>query len=430
MTNVVEPLDSIPFGLWVDERAKALARDPANWKNLSAGSAVEKPNGHALLADRLGVSESSLRRKDWGWRARGTIERAIVEDALDHFGLTIDELYPELVVRGSRRTLVAWCDGCGEQTTPLEDGVCPWCGGKTLGGDDAPLVACACGCGRMIRSFNAKGARVRYARGHRGDRKDILILARPFVEFLRSDVVPEYPIVAHGHYGAAARSLGTKPETLRRLLESGDPKLMMKRQSAIDMIERWARKDQPERRRRPGAPRFRDLYGKNSCPSCGGKKHPKSTRCAKCYKTNPLRRKYKYKMRSDVKISRNQLGQARKMHVEQGMSMRAIARELYPKTTYASEKSLLNALLEQMKRQGWAVRDQSTATAVANRERAFRPQCSHVFRLGPRKGQRCPKNASGEGSTTCWGHHPENIAAGVARLRSGKEARDAEGLAV
>lgn len=414
MTNLVEPLDSIPFGLWVDERAKDLARDPANWKNARAGTATDKPNGHALLADRLGVGESWLRKG--AWRTSLRVERAVVEDALDHFGSTIDELYPELAVRGSRRTLVAWCDGCGEQTTPLEDGDCPWCGGKTLGGD-APLVPCACGCGRLIRSFNAKNVRVHYVRGHKSRPKDVLIRAKPYADFIKADVVPLY-----SSNRATARALGIDEITLKRLLDSDDPHLMVTRNVVIKSIERWARLGQPERSRRPDAPRFRDLYGKTRCPSCGGEKHPKSTRCQACYSAKPLRRKYKYKMRSDVKISRNQLGRARKMHVEQGMSMRAIARELHPKTTYASEKSLLNALLEQMRRQGWTVRDQSTATAVANRERAFRPQCSHIFKLGPRKGQRCP-HGSINGDATCWKHHPERIAANLARLRAANDAK-------
>lgn len=103
-----------------------------------------------------------------------------------------------------------------------------------------------------------------------------------------------------------------------------------------------------------------------------------------------------------------------------GASARSIARGLLERgeVIAPSEKAVLMALTTAWKRRGWEVRSRSAATAKANVERGFRPQCSHVFKAGAKQGLQCPKRAVGDGGN-CWHHNPEQIAAGIARLRDG-----------
>lgn len=106
---------------------------------------------------------------------------------------------------------------------------------------------------------------------------------------------------------------------------------------------------------------------------------------------------------------------AHTMHLD-GMSARAVAREIFDDCYSASPKALCNALLTAWHARGWEVRSKSEATALANVQRGFRPQCSHVSQASGRKGVRCERRCVGN-DRTCWRHDPEHLAAGLARIR-------------
>jgi hypothetical protein len=110
---------------------------------------------------------------------------------------------------------------------------------------------------------------------------------------------------------------------------------------------------------------------------------------------------------------------AHTMHMD-GMSARAVAREIFNECYSASPKALCNALLGAWHARGWEVRGRSEATALANVQRAFRPRCSHVSQASGRKRQRCERRCVGN-DLTCWRHDPERIAQGVARVRLNDE---------
>lgn len=117
-------------------------------------------------------------------------------------------------------------------------------------------------------------------------------------------------------------------------------------------------------------------------------------------------------------VADSDLAKAHSLHLD-GMSARAIARTMLAEgiAYAASEKSLTMSLTNAWRARGWEVRSQQEATAQANRDRAFRPQCSHIHQAGPRKGQQCARRCVGN-DATCWKHDPDRIAAALDRLRS------------
>lgn len=111
---------------------------------------------------------------------------------------------------------------------------------------------------------------------------------------------------------------------------------------------------------------------------------------------------------------------AHSLHMD-GMSVRQVAREIFDDCYSASPKALANALLGAWRARGWEVRSRSDATALANRQRAWRPRCSHIHQIGERAGTRCVRQCVGN-DQTCWKHDPARIAAATARLREGSAA--------
>lgn len=114
---------------------------------------------------------------------------------------------------------------------------------------------------------------------------------------------------------------------------------------------------------------------------------------------------------------------AHAMHME-GMSLRAIARDIFDDCSSVSHKALVNALSGTFNARGWEVRRRVEATAIANRRRAFRPYCSHILVLGERKGQRCERRCVGN-DEWCWRHDPDRMAAKLAELHAQDAGRRA-----
>ena len=106
---------------------------------------------------------------------------------------------------------------------------------------------------------------------------------------------------------------------------------------------------------------------------------------------------------------------AHAMHMD-GASVRQVARDIFDQCYSASPKALANALLGAWRARGWEIRSKSEATALKNKQRAWRPQCSHVHQIGARAGARCERRCVGN-DHTCWKHGPARIAAATDRLR-------------
>ncbi|WP_217923798.1 hypothetical protein [Miltoncostaea oceani] len=120
-----------------------------------------------------------------------------------------------------------------------------------------------------------------------------------------------------------------------------------------------------------------------------------------------------------------------------GQSLRSIARQIHPRTRYASVASCANALHQQFILLGLPRRERAEATAAANRARATglsrrelkirrgdilgRPLCAGVRQQYPRKGAPCGARALA-GSKFCFAHDPARADERDAILRRAREA--------
>lgn len=152
-------------------------------------------------------------------------------------------------------------------------------------------------------------------------------------------------------------------------------------------------------------------------PRCAGRKQPRAASCWACYVDAGGHRGRKHRKGASTlqKISPEVLEEARALYAH-GKSIRACAAIVFERTSYKTVASCAEGLFSAFKRRGWALRDRACATVVANRARGWQLGCDHVIAGGKRKGEVCGRNAVGEDGK-CWHHKPENIAAGIARLR-------------
>ena len=161
-------------------------------------------------------------------------------------------------------------------------------------------------------------------------------------------------------------------------------------------------------------------------PRCSGRKSAATAKsCWPCYIDAGGHRGRKHRKGEHTlqNITVDELDRAHALY-DAGKSMRAVAAIVHPNTTYATVASCATALYEAFSRRGWPLRDRASATAAANRSRAWQLECDHVIATGKRKGELCGRRAQGDDGK-CWHHKPERIAAGIARLRALDEARSA-----
>lgn len=165
-------------------------------------------------------------------------------------------------------------------------------------------------------------------------------------------------------------------------------------------------------------------------PRCTGRKTANAASCWPCYLDAGGHRGRKHRKGDNTlrKITAAELLRARELY-DSPMSMRAVAAIVHPNTTYKSLASCTQGLFDAFARRGWPVRDQGAATAAANRERGWQLDCDHVIATGKRKGQLCGRRALGEDGK-CWHHKPEQLEAGIARLRAVDAERAGETVAV
>lgn len=117
-----------------------------------------------------------------------------------------------------------------------------------------------------------------------------------------------------------------------------------------------------------------------------------------------------------------------------GLSLRQVAKILWPRTTYKTEASCAEALFGQFNIRGWQLRPQGEVTAARNKANAqsggrrpgesepayrrriklendrYQPPCGGTVKgLGRNHGKPCPRHAMA-GSDFCWAHSPERKA--------------------
>lgn len=135
-----------------------------------------------------------------------------------------------------------------------------------------------------------------------------------------------------------------------------------------------------------------------------------------------------------IYMSEEQVVEARVLYAS-GLSLRAVAREMLPRTAYRSLDSLARSIELQFRHRGWALRRQAPVTRARNfrhglkvrgastaaysrwrRARRSRP-CAGVRTQYPRRGQPCQKPAA-RGSAYCWAHDPARAAEREAHLQA------------
>lgn len=429
-----DQIPSAPFAEWLNQRFRHYEEEQRSAGELSPAQRLcieigwSAENGPRQLYryrhQILETKENGLRVT----RHADTYRLETVQLALEHAGVDIEEIYPGLkplspAERASVRTLQAFCVECDEKVSVMADGSCAWCGTLTAGGD-GPWGSCGCGCGATIALFDRNDRPVRYRRGHapkslEKPKPDVPI--GPFHDFIQR-VVEEL-----GSKSAAATELGINRCYLNSILSGvsnrGTAKRVVKRKTVQSALRAYGSqgKGKPWK---PGAPRFADLYGQFICPQCDGEKSRAAILCKAC-RTNAGRRGRRthtrqvqaVPMRKGVKMTSRTLSEARRLHLEEGCSLRECARRLIHRTGYMNEKTMCMALSRQFKKRGWTVRDQGTATAFSNKKRVEdMPQCSFVKASGTQCSRRT-RRPSGR----CWHHEEDRIAEGIAHLRRREE---------
>jgi hypothetical protein len=73
-----------------------------------------------------------------------------------------------------------------------------------------------------------------------------------------------------------------------------------------------------------------------------------------------------YKWRTDARLTAAQVRAAHRLHVEAGLSIRELGRQMWERFGYANEKSCANSLSDLFKRAGLPARDRIEATVAAS----------------------------------------------------------------
>jgi hypothetical protein len=128
-------------------------------------------------------------------------------------------------------------------------------------------------------------------------------------------------------------------------------------------------------------------------------------------------------------MSEEQIVEARVLYAS-GLSLRAVARELHPRTAYASVDSLANSIETQFRHRGWALRRLEAVTSARNyrhglkadgaayhrwwRARRSTP-CAGLRTTYPGRGKPCRRRAV-LGGNYCAAHDPARAAERAAHL--------------
>lgn len=359
-----------PLRGWIDARLAQLEAQANGRSSLQ------------LLADELGVAERVLFR----WREENEqADLDTVEDALEHAGFRIVDLYPELEIEtvGER-----FCPRCHDTVTVSDDLRCPWCESPT---EHAPAIAakrycppcdrpvwptgegrcwrcdtpvvpipwdpCRCGCGTLVHRFARHGRRVRYVLGHnpRSRERDHEQPIGPFAEWLRAELRNLDPIEALAKRTGLARA-----DLLYVLNERGPTFSRRHMQRALWITSRGSGGKGAKMDVR--VPSFFDLYPDDArakvCPECRGPKARASEICGKCRKRrNRAERRRPERPR---RLSDELIREAYELYVgppERGV--REVADMIVSRTPYTSG-GLAFTLRTVWLRNGWDVRSYTT----------------------------------------------------------------------
>lgn len=352
---LVDLIDPTRFLLWYDDEYARLA--------------LEENNPTLVMSRRLGLGEEAMVRQVYRWRNEGKqATREFIVKVLDHAGIDIGDVYPELAVDVALE-VDAFCPRCHEIVTPIA-GECPWCDGpvKDKAGRDKgfctacntmmsrnghgecwrcgtriqsgiPIVACACDCGEMISQFDGHGRRKRYVHGHapRSLERRRDVATEPFARYLERRLHELDPI------SALAREHGIARADVVAVLRRDEPVIEREVVRRALWVFGTNGTGMP---RRPDSTSFFELYpgdGRSRiCPHCKQGKAPHAEMCKKCRRLHDPTY-----MRggppSQSRLTPEVIDRARTL-IGTGKSVAATAQIIFDDTAYASVDSLQNAL--------------------------------------------------------------------------------------
>lgn len=126
-----EPIPLKPFLDWCDKREAQLRAELDAYPAINGGGTGANPPGinpHVRLMVELGWDDAAGHRRLSRWRldsVTGMGSRELIERALDHAGVPIEDLYPDLAVEvGELRS--GYCQPCKLDVLTTND-LCPWC---------------------------------------------------------------------------------------------------------------------------------------------------------------------------------------------------------------------------------------------------------------------------------------------------------------
>lgn len=122
-----EFIDIAPFLAWFDEHVAHTANAAMGYDLVDRGVAIEEAERD--MRYRVGWNTDAGTRRLYRYRTGDSHqgERALIQDALDHAGVSIGDLYPHLA-EDVHLEPSGPCFPCREVVTPI-DGKCPWCDG-------------------------------------------------------------------------------------------------------------------------------------------------------------------------------------------------------------------------------------------------------------------------------------------------------------
>lgn len=132
--RIKEPIPAGPFMRWINDRVNATSIETVceqiGWDTQSRDAGPRR-----LYRYRYGRSETN-RGGSKGKRGLAVVvpathyERSVVEDALHHAGVWLEDVYPRDLYPALYEDIPlepeAWCPGCQAHCTPIYS-ECPWC---------------------------------------------------------------------------------------------------------------------------------------------------------------------------------------------------------------------------------------------------------------------------------------------------------------
>jgi len=391
--SVRDFIDTAPFLEWfegqVDQRFRAESAYGLSTDQQARSEATNWMRG------RIGWNDEAGERRLFRYRSGESTqaERNLIEDALEHADVRLEDIYPDLV-EDIELEPDAYCGRCHEIVTPVS-GVCPWCDTATTSADDVkpraycptenksvipnergqcwtcgtqtteiPWVECACGCGGQRHAFDPKGRPAEYLLGHAprtlenaGD-----MPAGPFRDYL-FEQIRTIDVVS-----AVARRHGLPRDTVVQLLQ-GQERIEREtiRRSLWVAGRDGMGKGMPMR---ADTVSFFDLYPEDArsmvCPGCGESKSRHANQCKACKELDEKLNgpKPRFRRKSALACRPDLMDRARVMY-DAGDTMISIARRLLDETPYRSAESLNVQLRKEFLMSGWLRTQQQPEQEVA-----------------------------------------------------------------